>query len=355
MSITAGSALSSEFANDPADPKIELHVHLEGAIRPDTLFALARKNKFELPVNSLEELERFYEFTDFHHFIDVWNVTTDVVTDADDFRRIVVEYAREAAGFGAVYLEAIVSPGQYYVRGISGDALYSGFTEGVAQALDETGVVVRLTPDIDRNRPLELSRQIIDDAIPFLDRGIIGIGLGGRERANPTVHFQELFQHARDNGFAAVPHAGEDDGAKSVQESIELLGAHRIRHGFRAIEDPDLLQEIIERDIVLDVCPTSNLRTRVVDDWKEHPYARLLEAGVRMTVNTDDPAMFGTDLGREHELAYSVGASPEQLFTAGIHGHAGGPEIDAWLRTLHTARWGSTSTPADEYSIGASR
>ena len=324
-------------------PKIELHVHLEGAIRPPTLFALAAKHGLTLPVDTLPELERFYEFTDFNHFIDVWNVTTNVVCDADDFRRIVVDYAREAASHGAVYLEGIVSPGQYYVRGIEGRELFEGFTDGIQQAREELGVEVRLTPDVDRNRPLELSRQIVLDALPFRDRGVVGIGLGGRERACPTSAFTELFALARDGGLAAVPHAGEDDGARSVREALELLGAARIRHGFRAIEDPDLVAELIERRIVLDVCPTSNLRTRVVPNWEDHPLPQLINSGVGLTINTDDPAMFGTDLTAEHALALEAGATPQGLFRAGIDGQLAGEEIGGWLRGIEAREWAAGS------------
>jgi aminodeoxyfutalosine deaminase len=320
-------------------PKIELHVHLEGAIRPETLFSLAKKNNAPLPVDSLEALERFYEFTDFNHFIDVWNVTTDVLYDADDFRRVVVDYAAEAASYGAVYLEAIVSPGQYYTRGIEGRELFEGFTDGIQQAREQTGVEVRITPDLDRNRPAELSRQIVLDAIPFRDRGIVGIGLGGRERANPTSMFTDLFALARDGGLASVPHAGEDDGPRSVREAIELLGASRIRHGFRAIEDPALIAELIERRIVLDVCPTSNLRTKVVAHIDDHPLAELIASGVGITINTDDPAMFGTDLGTEHDIARAAGADPYALFQAGIDGQVGGDEIGAWLSQIAAEHW----------------
>lgn len=322
-------------------PKIELHVHLEGAIRPPTLFALAAKNGMKLPVDTLPELERFYEFTDFNHFIDVWTVTTDVVCDADDFRRVVVDYAREAASHGAVYLEGIISPGQYYVRGIEGRAFFEGFTDGIQQAREETGVEVRLTPDVDRNRPLDLSLQIVRDALPFRDRGVVGIGLGGRERSRPASAFTELFALARDGGLAAVPHAGEDDGARSVREAVELLGAARIRHGFRAIEDPDLVAELIERQIVLDVCPTSNLRTRVVPRWEDHPLPELIASGLALTINTDDPAMFGTDLTTEHELALGAGATPQALFRAGILGQQAGDGIGNWLRGIEADTWGT--------------
>jgi aminodeoxyfutalosine deaminase len=321
-------------------PKIELHVHLEGAVRPATLFELARRNGVALPVDTLEELERFYDFRDFDHFIDVWNLTTHVVDRADDFRQVVVDYAREAAGFGAVYLEGIFSPGQYLVRGIDGRELFEGFTDGIQDAYEQTGVIVRLTPDIDRNRDPELSVPIVEESIRFRDRGIVGIGLGGRERAAPTSDFVELFARARDGGLAAVPHAGEDDGARSVREAVDLLGAARIRHGFRSIDDLGLVAELRERSIVLDVCPTSNLRTRVVPSLDAHPLPALLAHGLGVTVNTDDPAMFGTDLGAEHAFALSVGADPRQLFDAGVLGQVAGAEMGGRLAAIGDAYWG---------------
>jgi aminodeoxyfutalosine deaminase len=332
-------------------PKIELHIHLEGAIRPATLFELAAKNRVTLPVDSLSELEKFYEFKDFNHFIDVWNVTTDVLFDADDFRRVVVDYAREAAGYGAVYLEAIFSPGQYYTRGIEGRELFEGFTNGIQDAYEQTGVIVRLTPDLDRNRPEELSRSIVDDAVLFRDRGIVGIGLGGRERSAPTSDFVNLFKRARDGGLASVPHAGEDDGARSVREAVEMLGADRIRHGFRAVDDPSLLHDLRDRDIVLDVCPTSNLRTKVISEWDDHPFHQLLDSGVGITVNTDDPAMFGTDLGEEHRLALAAGADARRLYNAGVLGQVGGDEIGARLTQIGADYWGTESGEPEDSGL----
>ncbi|TAJ50167.1 MAG: adenosine deaminase [Herbiconiux sp.] len=321
-------------------PKIELHVHLEGAVRPATLFELAHRNGAALPVDTLHELERFYDFRDFDHFIDVWTLTTNVITTADDFRQVVVDYAREGAGFGVVYLEGIFSPGQYYARGIESRALFEGYTDGIQDAYEQTGVIVRLTPDIDRESEPELSRPIVEDSIRFRDRGIVGVGLGGRERAAPTSDFAELFARARDGGLASVPHAGEDVGAPSVREAVDLLGADRIRHGFRAIEDLDLIAELRDRSIVLDVCPTSNLRTRVVPRLDAHPLPTLLAQGLQVTINTDDPAMFGTDLGTEHAFARSVGADPRRLFDAGVAGQVAGPEMSAHLRAVGVSHWG---------------
>ncbi|GAA2224492.1 adenosine deaminase [Herbiconiux moechotypicola] len=332
--------------SEPPYPKIELHVHLEGAVRPATLFELARRNGMALPVDSLEELERFYEFSDFDHFIDVWNVTTHVVDTADDFRQVVVDYAKEAASFGVVYLEGIFSPGQYLSRGIESRELFEGYTDGIQDAFEQTGVIVRLTPDIDRNREPESSLPIVEESIRFRDRGIVGVGLGGRERAAPTSDFVELFARARDGGLAAVPHAGEDDGARSVREAVELLGADRIRHGFRAIDDPSLVRELRDRRLVLDVCPTSNLRTRVVPSLAEHPLPALLAAGLAVTVNTDDPAMFGTDLGVEHRFALSVGADARELYEAGVVGQVAGPEMEAHLRAVGDAHWGARASEA---------
>ena len=344
----AGAAAASG-----AYPKIELHVHLEGAVRPATLFTLARRNGVALPVDTLAELERFYDFRDFDHFIDVWNVTTDVLFTASDFRQVVVDYAREAAGFGAVYLEGIFSPGQYYARGIEGRELFEGFTDGIQDAFEQTGVIVRLTPDIDRNRPPALSRELVEESIRFRDRGIVGIGLGGRERAAPTSAFVELFERARDGGLAAVPHAGEDAGPSSVREAVELLGAARIRHGFRAIDDPALVAELRDRGIVLDVCPTSNLRTRVVRSLDGHPLRAMLDLGLPVTVNTDDPAMFGTDLGVEHAFARSVGADPRSLFEAGVLGQVSGPEMAERLRAIGEAHWAGGQGSGGAGSVGA--
>lgn len=326
----------------PLEPRIELHVHLEGAIRAHTLLALAERNGITLPVSGPAELDAFYTFTDFNHFIDVWNVTTNVLVGAPDFRRVVVDYAREAASHGAVYVEGIFSPGQYYTRGIEPRELFEGFAEGAAEAAELTGVEVRLTPDIDRNRPLDLSERIIRDAAAFGGPALVGIGLGGREDAAPAAHFRDLFALAADLGLAAVPHAGEVLGADSVRDCVELLGARRIRHGFRALEDPSLVTELAERGIVLDICPTSNLRTRVVPTWDAHPLPALVASPLAITINTDDPAMFDTDLSTEHALAHTAGASPERLFRAGITGQLGGDATAQRLTALADAHWGTS-------------
>jgi aminodeoxyfutalosine deaminase len=301
-------------------PKIELHVHLEGTVRPRTLLDLARRNDVPLPVDTVEGLTELYEFTDFAHFIEVWILTTNVMRTADDFRQIVVDYAAEAANHGAVYLEAIFSPIERVMRGVSWDDLFEGYCDGAQQAEEDHGVVVRLTPDSYRGADVEATEELARRCIAYRERGIVGLGLGGPEQNYPPHPYAKAFEIAKAGGLASVPHAGESAGAESIRETMAALHADRIRHGIRAIDDPDLLAELRDREIVLDVCPTSNLRTKTVADLASHPLPGLVNAGVSCTVNTDDPAMFGTDLGREHEIAQHLGVRPKALFDAGLKG-----------------------------------
>ncbi len=300
-------------------PKIELHVHLEGTVRPATLMAIARRNGQHLPVDSVEDLQRLYEFTDFGHFISVWSLTTNCLRTADDFRRVVVDYAAEAAGFGAVYLEGIFSPAERVRRGVSWDEILNGYADGAAEAQERHGVVVRLTPDIDRELDPESAETCARQVVRFRDRGVVGFGLGGPELAAPAGRFARAFAIARDGGLGLVPHAGEAGGPDSIREVL-AYDPVRIRHGIRAVEDPGVLKEIVDRGIVLDVCPTSNLRTRVVSSMAAHPLGALHRAGVRCSISTDDPAMFGTDLGREWALAEQAGVPAADAFRAGLDG-----------------------------------
>jgi len=301
------------------EPKIELHVHLEGAIRPATLLEIARRNDAPLPAKTESELATLYDFTDFAHFIRVWRLVTGCLRTADDFRQIVVDYAAEAAGHGAVYLEGIFSPAEPASQGVSWAEVFTGYTEGAQEAYDLHGVTVRLTPDLYRTLDPTVAAEAARWAVRYADRGVVGLGLGGLEAAAPAATYAEAFAIARDGGLALVPHAGEVAGAESVREILAWDPA-RIRHGIRAVEDPAVLAEIVDRRLVLDVCLTSNLRTRVVGDLAEHPLPRLRAAGVPCTVNTDDPAMFGTDLSREYALAGSLGVSAADAYAAGLAG-----------------------------------
>jgi len=301
-------------------PKIELHVHLEGTVRPATLLEIARRNGVALPADSVEGLAELYRFRDFMHFIEVWVLTTRVLRTAADFRRVVVEYAEEAAGHGAVYVEGIFSPAEPVRNGVSWDEVFTGYCDGIEEARERCGLELRLTPDIPRGFTLEEAAKTAEYAVAYRERGIVGLGLGGPEAQYPPEPFAPAFAVARDGGVASVPHAGEAAGPESVRGALDALHADRVRHGIRAIEDPGLVRELVARGTVLDVCPISNLRTGVVTSLAEHPLPSLVAAGVLCSLATDDPAMFDTDLGREHEAAMSLGLQPRGFYAAGVAG-----------------------------------
>jgi aminodeoxyfutalosine deaminase len=317
-----------------AYPKIELHVHLEGTVRPETLLQIAKRNDYALPADTVEGLADLYAFRDFRHFIEVWILTTNALQTEDDFRRIVVDYAAEAAGHGCVYLEGIFSPAERARRGVSYEAQLEGVCAGAQEARERHGVEVRLTPDIPRGFTLEEGRATVEWAARYRDRGVVGVGLGGLEAEYPPEPYAPVFALARDLGLGSVPHAGEVAGPESVRGALEALGADRLRHGIRAEEDPGLVRELAGRGIVLDVCPLSNLRTGAVRSLAEHPLPRLVAAGVRCSISTDDPAMFDTDLGRDYEAATSFGLEPRSFYEAGVAGALCDAETKEKLRAV---------------------
>lgn len=323
-------------------PKIELHVHLEGTVRPETLLEIAGRNDYALPTDTVEGLTRLYEYRDFAHFIDVWILTTNALRTPADFRQVVVDYAEEAAGHGAVYLEAIFSPAERARRGVGWDELFSGYCDGAQAAREEHGIEVRLTPDIFRGATSEEAEQVVRFSAKYRDRGVVAVGLGGLEADFPPEEYAAAFALAREEGLASVPHAGEVAGPPSIRGALDALGADRIRHGIRAVEDPALVEELRDRGIVLDVCPISNVRTGAVASLDEHPLRELAAAGVRCSISTDDPAMFDTDLEQEHEAAATLGVEPHRAYENGVAGALCDDATRGRLRAIGEAfDWGS--------------
>ena len=346
-SVRSATVEDIEKAGLPPYPKIELHVHLEATVRPETLLEIARRNDFALPADTPEGIRDLYRFRDFDHFIEVWILTTNALQTADDFRQVVVDYAAEAARHGAVYIEAIFSPIERTWRGVSWDTLFGGYCDGAQEARELHGVDVLLTPDVTRGAPVEDGFELVRRATAYRERGIVGIGLGGEEALYPPEKFVDVFRLVREEGFASVPHAGEVVGPASIRGALDALGADRIRHGIRAVEDTSLLEELAERRVVLDITTISNLRTGVVGSLAEHPLPELLAAGIPCTVSTDDPEMFNTDLTREYEAALSLGVDPKALYDAGVEGALCGEETRGRLREIGEAYdWSSVSAEA---------
>ncbi len=301
-------------------PKIELHVHLEGSLRPAMLLSMARRNGIPLADLSDSAVRELYAFADFPGFIAAWVRCSDAVRTGEDLRDLVVAYAAEAAAHGAVCVEAIFSPAETVRRGGDWDDLFARATDALPEAEERHGVVMRLTPDIPRGFSQEEAETTVRFAIRYRDRGVVGVGLGGLEAEYPPEPYARVFAIARDAGLGSVPHAGEVVGPASIRGALDALGAVRLRHGIRAIEDPALVRELAERRVVLDVCPTSNVFTGAVPNLAEHPLPRLMAAGVLCTINTDDPAFFHTDLANEHAAARGLGLEPRAFYDAGVAG-----------------------------------
>lgn len=247
-------------------------------------------------------------------------MTTRALRRADDFRQVVVDYAGEAAAHGAVYIEGIFSPAEPARRGVAWEESFAGYCDGAQEARERFGVEVRLTPDITRGFTQEEAELTARHAIANRDRGVVGLGLGGLEAQYPPEPYAEVFARAKAGGLGSVPHAGEVAGVPSIRGALEALGADRLRHGIRAVDDPAMVSELAGRGTVLDVCPISNLRTGAVASLAAHPLPQLVAAGVRCSLSTDDPAMFDTDLGREYEAACSLGLDPRGFYEAGVAG-----------------------------------
>jgi len=330
-------------------PKIELHVHLEGTVRAPTLLEIARRNGVSLPADTEEGLARLYEFRDFGQFIETWVMTTRALRTEQDFRQVVVDYAAEAARHGAVYLEGIFTPAEPVRRGVSWDEVFTGYCDGAQEARERHGVHVRLTPDIPRGFPMEDAELTARHAIAYSGRGVVGLGLGGLEADYPPEPYAPVFELARDGGIQAVPHAGEAAGPDSVRGALDVLGAVRIRHGIRAIEDPVLVADLAARGIVLDVCPISNVRTGVVPSLAEHPLPALVSARVACSVSTDDPAMFGTDLSRDYQAAQDLGVPARLCYEAGAAGALCDDSTRAQLEEIgHNADWTAIALAAGD-------
>jgi len=301
-------------------PKIELHVHLEGTVRPQTLLEIARRNDYALPADTVEGLATLYDYRDFEHFIEIWVLTTNALRTRDDFRQVVVDYAAEAALHGAVYVEAIFSPAERVRRGVAWEDIFGGYCDGAEEARELHGVEIRLTPDIVRGFPLEEAEPVVRYSARYAERGVVGVGLGGLEAQNPPEPYAPVFELAKAEGLGSVPHAGEVAGPASIRGALHALQADRIRHGIRAVEDEELVGELAARGTVLDVSPVSNVRTGAVASLADHPLPALVSAGVRCSISTDDPAMFDTDLTGEYEAARSIGIDPRVAYEAGVKG-----------------------------------
>jgi adenosine deaminase len=302
-----------------AMPKVELHVHLEGAQLPETIWHMARKNGVALPAVSLEDWKSFYQFRDFAHFIEVYIACSACMQTPEDFAWMTEEFHRYQAEQNIIYTEAFLSA-SLFVNKLPRRDLLDAFREGLRQGRAKHGVEVRFIPDIARNFP-ESQRAVLDFTLAGFDEGLfIGLGLGGLEQGYPPELFTATFAEARQAGLHVVAHAGEGAGAASVRGAVESLHAERIGHGIRCLEDPGLVHLLRERRIPIEVCPLSNFRTGVVGENAEHPIFEMIRQGLFVTVNSDDPPMFATSLTGEYRYLARNGLTWSQIWELNRNG-----------------------------------
>lgn len=284
-------------------PKVELHVHLEGSILPETLLELARRNQVPLPADDVPGLQRWYRFTEFKHFIEIYLTISACICSPEDIELIARDFLRNQAAQNIRYSEVTFTPYTHYStnRRIPFDEQIDALTRARTWAERELSVRCGWVFDVARNvRPIEHALEVVEWAIGAKEKGVVAFGLGGLEAGNPPELFVEAFDRARAGGLGSVPHAGEVAGAESVRGAIELLQAQRIGHGVRCLEDPALVAILRERQIPLEVCPTSNVCLGVAPSFAQHPFPKLLNEGLYVTINSDDPPMFNTTLTDEY-------------------------------------------------------
>jgi adenosine deaminase len=289
-----------------AAPKAELHVHLEGSILPSTLLTLAKRNDVHLPADTVEGLRDWFTFRDFPHFIKVYVAITRCLRTLEDYELIAYEFGAEMARQNVRYAEVTFTPGTHHHLGVPFNVYFAGLTKGRQRAQSDFGVEIAWIFDIVRDTPDPAHPEYtLSAAIAGKDDGVIALGLGGHEAPHPPDSFAPWFERARAAGLHSLPHAGETGGPESVWSAIRLLGAERIGHGVHAIEDPDLVDYLREYRIPLEVCPTSNICLGLYPDYSSHPFRALRDAGVLVTINSDDPPLFNTTLNQEAALLSS--------------------------------------------------
>jgi adenosine deaminase len=294
-----------------AAPKAELHVHLEGAMQPETLLELARRNAVSLPGESVEALRAWFTFSNFQHFLEVYMRITSCLRQAEDYEFVAYTFGAEMARQHIRYAEATFTAGTQYAQGVPFDVYFTGLSRGRERARADFGVEINWVFDIvrsidDRELCARLADYTVGAAIEGKDNGVVALGLGGMEAGYPPEPFERYFDRARAAGLHSVPHSGETAGPVSIWGSLRVLHAERIGHGVRAIEDPALVAHLAAAHIPLEVNPTSNIRLGVYPDYAAHPLRRLYEAGVIVTVNSDDPPLFNTTLNDEVLLLNSA-------------------------------------------------
>jgi adenosine deaminase len=295
-------------------PKVELHLHLEGSITPATLIDIAQRNDVEIPARDVAGVEQLFKYHSFQEFLSVFMALARALRHGRDFEQVAYDLGEYLHAQNIRYAEIMISPAQYQRRGIDLDEVVQGAAAGLERVGRDYGIQTRLAFDYGRQFGVELAWEALDAAIRNRPHGLVAWSIGGDEANFPPEPYAEVFQAARRAGLHTMAHAGEVVGPASVWGAAEALGVARIGHGIRSIDDPHLIEYLVERQIVLDVCPTSNVRTGAVHRLADHPLRQLFDSGVRVSINSDDPIFFDATMNSEYRLAaQEFGFTAEEL------------------------------------------
>ncbi len=294
-------------------PKAELHLHIEGSLEPELMFALARRNGVTLPFASVDEIRAAYDFSRLQDFLDIYYQGADVLRTAQDFHDLAFAYASRAAADNVRHAEIFFDPQTHTDRGVAFDVVLNGLHSGLAAARAQFGLTSKLILCILRHLDEAAAFETLKSAEPFLDR-IAGIGLDSSEVGHPPEKFARVFAAAAEMGLKRVAHAGEEGPPAYVWQALDMLAIDRLDHGNRALEDPVLTARLAREAMTLTVCPLSNLKLCVVDSMDAHPMRRMLDAGLRATVNSDDPAYFGGYVNDNYRALARTGQLDEADF-----------------------------------------
>ena len=315
-------------------PKAELHLHIEGSLEPELMFALAKRNRVAIPFTSVEQVRAAYDFSNLQDFLDIYYAGAAVLQVEEDFRDLAAAYFDRAAADNVRHAEIFFDPQTHTDRGIPMAVAVEGLLAGMADAADRHGISSKLILCFLRHLDEDAAFATLKAAEPWLDR-IVAVGLDSSEVGHPPSKFARVFARAGEMGLRRVAHAGEEGPPHYVREALDLLHIDRLDHGNRSLEDAALVQRLVDEKMTLTVCPLSNLKLCVVREMTEHPIRQMLDLGLRATVNSDDPAYFGGYVGDNYRAVAAQGlVGREQLITLARNSFEGA-FLDAAERSRH--------------------
>ena len=294
-------------------PKAELHLHIEGTLEPELLFAIAKRNSVKLKYDSVEELRQAYQFANLQEFLDIYYEGAGVLLYEQDFYDLTKAYFDRIHHQGVVHAEIFFDPQTHTSRGVAFETVVEGIVRAMGDAQQEYGMSSGLILSILRHLSEESALQTFEEALPF-KKYFLGVGLDSSELGHPPLKFKRVFERAKAENLKIMAHAGEEGPPEYVWQAINELGVDRIDHGNRSMEDELLVNELVKRQIALTVCPLSNLKLKVVDDLRNHPLKEMMKKGLLVTVNSDDPAYFGGYINENYlAIAEALSLSNETL------------------------------------------